>query len=231
MEIQFETSPVGTSVAAAGAGVRDRDNAGFRLLAGLRSDCWSSQRRKVSRPISMPSNRKPPTSDSTESPAWRSRSNSSRWTSSCAVAWLRGCRDWATAWASVVGGGGFDKECMGNDWVSNEARYADRTRIARGAPEAHSKRKRLDVGVSSYAFVFILVDDFGSFIGFLLHWLIRWLVSLSLYWGSFVEWLLNCSWVESLGLVAWVRSLNGILSGSVRHYWAELRMFTGGGGC
>ena len=227
MEIQFEKSPAGAVVTVVVVGIGERGNAGFRLLAGLRPNCWSSHRRMVSRPISMPSNRKPPTSDSTESPAWRSRSNSSRWTSSCAVAWLRGCRAWATAWASEVGAGGFDEECMGNDRVSDEIPYAWRPGIARGAPRAHSKRIRLDVGVSTYAFVFILVDDYGAYFGCLLHWCI----SLRLYWGSFVEWLLNFSLVEALSLVVGVHSLNGLLSGSVRYHWFELRRVTGGGGC
>ena len=231
MEIQFEKSPAGAVVTVVVVGIGERGNAGFRLLAGLRPNCWSSHRRMVSRPISMPSNRKPPTSDSTESPAWRSRSNSSRWTSSCAVAWLRGCRAWATAWASEVGAGGFDEECMGNDRVSDEIPYAWRPGIARGAPRAHSKRIRLDVGVSSYAFVFILVDDYGAYFGCLLHWWIHWHVLLRLHEGSFVEWLLNFLLVETLSLVARVRSLNRLLSGFVGLYRPDLFTVTGGGGC
>ena len=115
-----------------------------------------SHRRKVSWPISMPSNRKPRAKDSTDSPVWRSRSNSSRCGSNCAVAGLRGCRAWATAWTSVVGRGGVSGEWMGSDMVVNGSPYAWWLGGARGAPRAPSKRPRLDVGVLPSAFYLFL---------------------------------------------------------------------------
>ncbi len=120
-----------------------------------------SHRRKVSWPISMPSNRKPRARDSTDSPVWRSRSNSSRCGSNCAVAGLRGCRAWATAWASVVGSGGVSGEWMGSDMVVNGSPYAWWLGGARGALWAPSKRTRLDVGVLPSSFYLFLFDAPG----------------------------------------------------------------------
>jgi hypothetical protein len=69
---------------------------------------------------------------------------------------LRGCRAWATAWASVVGRGGVSGEWMGNGMVSNGSPYAWWWGRARGAPRAPSKRPRLDVGVLPSAFYLFL---------------------------------------------------------------------------
>ena len=146
-----------------------------------------SHRRMVSRPISIPNKRRPPTSDSADSPARLKRSSSSRCGSSWAVAWLRGCRAWATAWASVVGRTGGNGWSMVSGWAVDGAQYAWRLGGARGAPRAHSKRKRLDVGVLPYCFLLLLVGEavliFGSFIGRLM----KWVDYLDLVRGDFVE--------------------------------------------
>ena len=128
----------------------------LRRRVGVFPRSCRSHRRSVSWPISMPSNRRPRARDSTDSPDWRSRSNSSRCGSNCAVAWLRGCRAWATAWASVVGRGGVGGEWMGSDMVVNGSPYAGWWGGARGAPGAPSKRPRLDVGVLPSAFYLFL---------------------------------------------------------------------------
>lgn len=131
--------------------------------------CWRSHRRMVSRPISIPMSRRPPTNDSAEAPARLNRSNSSRCGSNRTVAWLRGCRARATASASVVGGVATDGEWPGNDMGANGSLYAWWSGGARGAPGAHSKRIRLDVGVLPYFFVLFLLGNsvylLSSFIG------------------------------------------------------------------
>lgn len=168
----------------------------FRRFAGLRLSSRSSQRRMVSRPTSIPINRRPPTSDSTDSPACLNCSNSSRCGSNCAVAWLRGCRAWATAWARVVGRRGLSEEWMGNDMVADGAQYAWSLSRARGAPRARSKRKRLDVGVLPYSFVLFLSDESDYISSLVSDWVVGLINSLSLvrcylgyYWRS-------CSTVE-----------------------------------
>ena len=159
----------------------------LRRLAGFLPDCCCSHRRMVSRPISMPISRRPPASDSADSPARLKRSSSSRCGSSWAVAWLRGCRAWATAWASVVGRMGGNGWSMVSGWAVDGVQYAWRLGGARGAPRAHSKRKRLDVGVLPYCFLLLLVGEavliFGSFIGRLM----KWVDYLDLVRGDFVE--------------------------------------------
>jgi hypothetical protein len=135
-------------------------------LAGLRPSSRWSHRRIVSRPISMPIRRRPPTNDSADSPAWASRSNSSRCGSNWAVAWLRGCRAWATAWDSVVGRAVASGEWMGSDMGADGAQYAWWSGGARGAPRAQSKRQRLDVGVIPHCFLLVLVARWVGRSGF-----------------------------------------------------------------
>jgi len=188
-------------------------------LAGFRPNSRLSHRRMVSRPTSMPIKRKPPTSDSADSPAWCRRNSSSWCDSSCAVAWLRGCLAWATAWANVVGGGGFDGEYPDSDMVANEAQYACRPGIARGAPRAHSKRKRLDVGVLYYCFVLLFWGEAGFFLGSLIGWLIELVDCLVFVRGVFVEWVYLSRWIP--GFVG--QFLDGFSRGS--------GLVVGGGGC
>ncbi len=178
-----------------------------------------SHRRMVSRPISIPNKRRPPTSDSADSPARLKRSSSSRCGSSWAVAWLRGCRAWATAWASVVGRTGGNGWSMVSGWAVDGAQYAWRLGGARGAPRAHSKRKRLDVGVLPYCFLLSLLGEavsiFGSFIG--------WLMEL-------VDCLILVRWVLT-GLVSLCRWFSGLLGRYLgRSFFAPVLVF-GGGGC
>lgn len=167
-------------------------------LAGLRPSSRWSHRRIVSRPISMPINRRPPTSDSADSPAWASRSNSSRCGSNWAVAWLRGCRTWATAWDSVVGRAVASGEWMGSDMGADEAQYMWWSGRARGAPRAQSKRQRLDVGVIPHCFLLVLVDRLIWFSGFLGGFEFGWIGWLKFSVGSWFEWFVFGELVESL---------------------------------
>ena len=189
------------------------------VLRRLRPNSCCSHLRMVSRPISIPINRRPPTSDSADSPAWLNRSNSSRCGSSCAVAWLRGCRAWATAWASVVGRGGVSGEWMGNDMVANGAHYAWWSGRARGAPRAQSKRKRLDVGVLPYFFVIFSLGEAGSF------------------WDLFVGWFMGLVdfLVFGFGVFVGLVSLSRCFAGFIGHFLSRSSLGSGlifgGGGC
>ena len=202
-----------------------------RRFAGLRPSSLWSHRRMVSRPISIPISRSPPTSDSADSPAALSRSNSSRCASSCAVAWLRGCRAWATAWASVVGRAVVGEVWMGNDMGVIGERYAQRSGGARGAPRAHSKRKRLDVGVLTYFFLLFWLSELSSFFGFFVGRFIGPVGSLRLYFVFSVGSFRSCSWVESLDLDSLGSRLSDSLDYSVQFLFFELSLGSGGGGC
>lgn len=194
----------------------------FLRFADRRSDSRRSHCRIVSRPISIPISRRPPTSVSADSPAWANRSNSSRCGSSCAVAWLRGCRAWATAWASVVGREVMSGEWMGNDMGANAAQYVWWSGSARGAPRAHSKRKRLDVGVLPYFFVLFLLDESGFILGSLIGWFI-WLV-------DFLDFVLGVS-VELVPLSYWVHWFDVHFPGRVVLGFFGPSFAAGGGGC
>ncbi len=191
-------------------------------LAGLRPNSRWSHRRMVSRPISMPISRRPPTNDSADSPACASRNNFSRCGSSCAVAWLRGCRAWATAWSSVVGRGVVSGEWMGSDMVVNGSLYAWWLGRARGAPWAQSKRKRLDVGVLPYFFLLFLLDEVGFFLGSVISWFIGLVDFLVFHFGVIVE---------LVYLSSRFPRLLGHFSGRVILGSVEPSLVVGGGGC
>ena len=194
----------------------------FRRLGGRRpNSCWS-HRRMVSRPILMPISPRPVASVSAESPAWASRSNSSRCGSNCAVAWLRGCRAWATAWVSVAGRGVVGEEWLGSDMVVNGALYAWWLGSATGAPEAHSKRKRLDVGVLPYCFVLFLSGESGYLWGSFINWFIRLVDFLDFGLGILVE---------LVSLRFWFHRLSVHFSGRVILGSYVLSLVYGGGGC
>jgi len=206
--------------AATGAAQAGRRRVFFRL-GNLSPDSRWSQRRMVSRPISTPISRRPPTSASADSPAWLSRSNSSRCGSSWAVAWLRGCRAWATAWASVVGRGAMSGEWMGNAMGANAAHYAWWSGRARGAPGAHSKPAGLDVGVLTYLFLMFWLHRLCSFFGFLVGWLIGLVDLLVLGFGSMFELDYLISWIH------------GFLKFQGKFFLGlfALHLVAGGGGC
>lgn len=189
----------------------------LRRLAGLRPSSRSSQRRMVSRPISMPSRRKPDARVSGESPAWCRRSNSSRYGFSCAVAWLRGCRTCSTAWANVVGRGGVSVEYAGSDMGADGEWYEQRAVSASGAVGSWSKRQRLDVGVIPLCFLLVLVDRLTGLSG--------WFVDLRFGW---LDWFVGLSWMLFVfgGFVEWLSLV--ILS---EFCWGALDWFSGGGGC
>jgi hypothetical protein len=170
--------------------------------------CWRSHRRMVSRPIPIPMSRRPPTKDSAEAPARLNRSNSSRCGSSRTVAWLRGCRACATAWASVVGGVVTDGERTGNDMGADGSLYAWWSGGARGAPGAHSKRIRLDVGVLYSCFVLFLLDDLSHRWGSILAWVVFSLASLKIGERGYA------SQVGSSAFDTWIDYRIGIICGS-----------------
>ena len=182
---------------------------------------WS-QRRMVSRPILTPISPRPMASVSAESPASASRSNSSRCGSSCAVAWLRGCRDWATAWASVVGRGVVSGEWMGNDMVLDGSLYAWWSGRARGAPRAQSKRKRLDVGVLPYFFVLFLLGEAVYSLGLFIGWFIRLVVIIGFVFGVLVG---------SVVLSFWFDWLVVHFGGRILLVSFDTGLAAGGGGC
>lgn len=184
--------------------------------------CWRSHRRIVSRPISIPMSRRPPTNDSADAPARLNRSNSSRCGSSRTVAWLRGCRAWATAWASVVGGVVMDGERTGNDMGADGALYAWWSGGARGALGAHSKRKRLDVGVLSYCFVLFLFGESAYSFSSLIDRFTRLVDFLGFVFGNMVE---------LVSLSFWFRSFAGYFSGKVTLGICVKNLSAGGGGC
>lgn len=158
-----------------------------RRLAGVRPSSRLSHSRRVSWPMLMPSWRRPPTSEPTELPVWRSRSNSSRCGASWATARSRGQRARSTASASVGEGAGVTWECAVSDMGVIGGRYAQHQGGARGAPRARSKRKRLDVGVLPYFFVFFLLGEAGFFFGSFIGWLIELVDCLVFVRGVFVK--------------------------------------------
>jgi hypothetical protein len=165
----------------------------LRRRGGLCPSSWLSHRRRVSWPIWMPKPLRPPINDSTDSPVWRNRSNSSRCGSNCAVVRLRGQRAWATASAKVSGAVGAVREYVGIDMGVAGERYPWWLGGARGAPRAQSKRKRLDVGVHPYCFLLFLLGESGCFFTSFLGWLIRLVDFLDFVFGVFVELSsLNC---------------------------------------
>ena len=191
------------------------------VLRRLRPNSCCSHLRMVSRPILIPINPRPTARVSAESPAWASRSNSSRCGSNCAVAWLRGCRAWATAWASVVGRGGVSGDWIGNDMGAIRAQYVWWSGRARGAPGAHSKRKRLDVGVLSYCFLLFWFSQLGSSLDFLVSEFTGLIDLLVFSFGSLAE--LDCLSAWVLGLIEFQsKFVFGIVG---------LSLVAGGGGC
>ena len=192
----------------------------LRRLAGLRPSSRSSQRRMVSRPISMPSNRRPKARVSGESPAWCRRSNSSRCGVNFAVAWLRGWRTCSTAWANVVGRGGVSGEYAGSDMGADGDWYMQRAVSANGAVGSWSKRQRLDVGVIPHCFLLVLVDRLIGFSGLLSDLKFGWIGSLKFSGGSWFEWFVFGELVESLS--------SGFQVGLCSLY---LSWVYGGGGC
>jgi hypothetical protein len=170
--------------------------------------CRRSHRRMVSRPISIPMSRRPPTKDSAEAPARLNRSNSSRCGSNRTVAWLRGCRACATAWASVVGDVVTDGEWPGNDMGASGSQYAWWSGGARGAPGAHSKRIRLDVGVLHSCFVLFLLDELSHRWGSILAWVVFSFASLKIGERGYA------SLVGSSAFATWIDYRIGIICGS-----------------
>lgn len=211
--------PDGTStVGAESTGSR---RAFFRL-AGVCFSSRLSHNRRVSWPMSIPSWLKPPTSEPTDSPAWRSRSNSSRCGASWATARSRGQRARATASANVGSEAGVIWECAVSDMGVIGERYAQRQGSARGAPRAQSKRKRLDVGVLPHFFVLFLLGEAGSFLGSFIGWFIELVDCLVFVYGVLVE---------LAYLSRWFPGLLGHFSGRIILGSFDPSLVVGGGGC
>jgi hypothetical protein len=125
----------------------------------------------------------------------------------------------STASARVGGIVGVVVKCIGSDMGVMWERYVWRCSGASGAPGAHSKRKRLDVGVLSYYFVLVFLVWVGSSVDFLNYRLVSLFGLLRFGFGSLVECFL-------LGyLVGWVIGFLG------RLYAGSSRLIIGGGGC
>lgn len=115
-----------------------------------------SHSRKASGEMSTPRPRNARASTSTESPARRSRSSSSRCASSCPVFGCFGWRAFATNSASVGGGVGAISWCAGGGVGVMWERYSERLCSAMGVVLDQSKPKGLDVGVPDHCFILIL---------------------------------------------------------------------------
>jgi hypothetical protein len=194
-------TPLASCSKAAGI-LRDR----FRRGCFAPSCRWS-QRRNVSWPISVPMSRRPPTRDSTDSPAWRNRSNSSRWTSSFAVARLRGQRTWATASVKLKGRMGGNAVVVGSDMEAIGQYCSWWMGGARGADGEWSKRQRLDVGVLPYCFVLVLRDQVSHrWCSFVDGW-----SELAVRLGAEIHFMVREWWPASLDgvgeMASWIGSL------------------------
>ena len=130
----------------------------LRRRTGLCPSSRLSHSRKASAEMSTPRPRNAMASTSTESPARRSRSSSSRCASSCVVFGCFGWRAFATNSASVGGGfGAMSWWAGGGEGVMWE-RYSERLRSAMGVVLDQSKPRGLDVGVLAFCFIWILAD-------------------------------------------------------------------------
>ena len=164
-------------VAAAGAGTTGATMVGLkrtlRRRIGLCPSSRFSHSRRASGEISTPRPLNAMASTSTESPARRSRSSSSRCAPSCAVFGCFGWRAFATNSASVGGGVGAISWCAsGSEGVMWE-RYSERLRCAMGLDLDQSKPRGLDVGVLTSAFSWFFVI-MGRSVKRLLSWS-RWI--------------------------------------------------------
>lgn len=222
MEFIVPAAGIGPALAAIAGWPAPGFAARFLRLAGLRPNSRSSQRRMVSRPISMPSSRSPDARVSGESPAWCRRSSSSRCDVSCAVAWLRGCRTCSTAWAKVVGRGGVSEEYAGSDMGADGEWYEQRAVSASGAVGSWSKRKRLDVGVLPHFFVLFLLGESGFFLGSFVGWFIELVDFLIFVSGVFVGLVPLSRWLHRFVGRFSCRFVLGSLDPS---------LVAGGGGC
>lgn len=189
--------------------------------AGRRPNSRASHSRSVSRPISIPNERRAAMSVSTDSPARRSRSRSSRCGSNWTVARLRGCRARATASSRLDGRAGVVGRYPGSDMAIDGEWYAWRCGGARGAPGVRSKRKRLDVGVIIHSFLFV----FSVWLSFSVHALISFLIG----WRTFHD-SRRCSWIERFGSGSWLGVVRCSSSGSLVCS-LDTRLVLGGDGC
>lgn len=190
-------------------------------LAGRRPSSRANQSRSVSRPISIPNERSAAMSVSTDSPACRSRSRSSRCGSSWIVARLRGCRARSTASSRLDGRMGVVGWCPGSDMVIDGEWYVWRRGGARDTPGARSKRKRLDVGVIIPSFHFV----FPLWLSFSVHRLGSWFIE----WRAFHV-SLRCLWGECFGSDSWPGVVRRSFPDS-RVCALDTRLVFGGGRC
>ena len=166
----------------------------LRRRTGLCPSSRLSHSRKASGEMSTLRPRNAMASTSTESPARRSRSSSSRCGSSCAVF---GCFKWrafATNSASVGGGvGAMSWWASGGEGVMWE-RYSERLRSAMGVVLDQSKPRGLDVGVLTHAFLSFFVISFSSLTLLLRSglWILPFVEVIRLHFDDFVRSLSLC---------------------------------------
>ena len=151
--------PTGTGVGTGACSWNAKARAGLVRRVLRRGNWRFSHSRNASEEISTPRPRNAMASTSTESPSRRSRSNSSRCASSCAVFGCFGWRAFATNSASVGGGVEAISWCAsGSEGVMWE-RYSERLRSAMGVVLDQFKPRGLDVGVLPHGFLWKLRDN------------------------------------------------------------------------
>ena len=186
--------------------------------------CRSSHTRSVSSETLTPNWPSDSASSRMEAPVRRSASRTSRYGANWANRWDRGRRPSVISRASacalsvVTGSWSGRGPVMLVGWAGGlRLFYPPLTGGATGAPRAPSKRKRLDVGVLTHAFVLVLLNRLGSFFRLLHRGFICLVDRLVLVFDSSVEWDYLSSWIPK-----WVRLVFGCLSQD---------LFSGGVGC
>jgi|GEM_PF-2660411 len=223
--------PTGSGVGTGACSWNAKARAGLVRRVLRRGNWRFSHSRKASEEISTPRPRNAMASTSTESPSRRSRSNSSRCASSCAVFGCFGWRAFATNSASVGGGvGAISWWASGGEGVMWE-RYSERLCSAMGVGLDQSKPRGLDVGVLTHAFLLFFVISFGSLTRLLRLslWMWRSVELVGFRLSELVQSLKRCRSVI-VRVDGWVtvviRGFDGSISGSLRSFG-----WSGGGAC
>ena len=221
--------PTGTGVGTGACSWNAKARAGLVRRVLRRGNWRLSHSRNASEEISTPRPRNAMASTSTESPSRRSRSNSSRCASSCAVFGCFGWRAFATNSASVGGGVGAISWCAsGSEGVMWE-RYSERLRSAMGVVLDQSKPRGLDVGVLTYPFLSFFVISFSS-CRLLLQsglWILPLVEVIRLRFDDWVRSLSLCRFVH---FDEWEKMVMRGSGGSISDSWRSFR-WNGGGAC
>ncbi|MBP9901123.1 MAG: hypothetical protein KBH45_06665 [Verrucomicrobia bacterium] len=230
MSVQYALSATGNASALPDTAVGDEAGPaigvtsavilGFLLPAGLRI-CALSHNRSASSEISIPKPAKPARIAAIDSPARRSVSSSLRWGSSWSVLGFFGQRALATNSVSVGFTVGVIPEWFCSAMGVMRERYVERRGSAIGVALLASKPAGLDVGVLTYAFVFILYDALSSIFGFIVSEFVRLIDS----WVFVLR-----VWVELVYLGSWFLRLVSFFGRIVLGFWG-LGLRDGGAGC